>query len=246
MNENLLYLIIIVLLGNIVEAITGFGSTIIAVTLGAYFYSMEEIIVSLVPLNILLSLYLAGRYRKEIEYSILLKKIFPLTFVGLGGGILIFNLVQSNVLKLIYGIFVVLLSGVQLIRLLILKNKTSSFLSPIKSIFFLLFGGIMQGAYASGGPLVVYYANTQLVDKKSFRATLSALWLILNIFLIASYIAVGKITPTTLNLTLAFLPSLFLGILLGEWLHRIIPEKKFRIFVFILLMIAGTSLIIKG
>ena len=41
-------------------------------------------------------------------------------------------------------------------------------------------GGIIQGAFGTGGPFVVIYSSKALPDKKVFRVTLSLLWLSMN------------------------------------------------------------------
>jgi uncharacterized membrane protein YfcA len=244
MNINFLILILIFLFGNIIESITGFGSTIIAVTLLANFYPINYLVVIFIPLNILLSLYFVLRYYYCVDYSLLLKKIFPLTGSGLLIGILIFNTAQSQILKIAYGIFVAVFSVYELFHILKKSNRDSEQISFLKSALFLISGGIVQGIYASGGPLVVYYASKKILNKKIFRSTLSALWLFLNIFLVLNYILTDKINSTTIKTDIILLPFMIIGIVIGEWIHNRIPQRIFRIFLFLLLFVAGLFLIV--
>jgi uncharacterized membrane protein YfcA len=41
-------------------------------------------------------------------------------------------------------------------------------------------GGIIQGAFGSGGPFVVIYAAKAIHDKRVFRVTLSLIWVCMN------------------------------------------------------------------
>jgi uncharacterized membrane protein YfcA len=59
----------------------------------------------------------------------------------------------------------------------------------------LVVGGMVHGAFASGGPLVVLYASKTLTDKGSFRATLCLLWTTLNTLLLINYLRSGCSRP---------------------------------------------------
>lgn len=247
MDINFITFVFIFLVANIIEATTGFGSTIITVALGANFYPIPYILSTIIPLNIVLNIYISFRHFCTINHKILWKVIFPVTLIGMPFGILIFNFVGSNVLKIMYGIFVFLLSVVELNKIF-KKNTVANQSTPssLKSGLFLMLGGIVQGAWASGGPLVVYYASKKLQNKQAFRSTLSLLWLMLNVILVLNYILTNKINFDTIKTSIILLPVLVLGIIIGEHLHKQIQEKSFRIFVFVLLLVAGISLIIRG
>ena len=40
-----------------------------------------------------------------------------------------------------------------------------------------------------------------------------------------------------------FLPVVFVGVIVGEWLHHRISEQRFRIAVFLLLLLTGIALL---
>ncbi|MEW5947160.1 MAG: sulfite exporter TauE/SafE family protein [bacterium] len=237
----------IVLCSNAVEAVTGFGSTIIAVTLGAHFYPIDRLVVILVPVNIVLSSYIVIRHREAVNARELFRGILPASGAGLAVGIAVFHLAEVDTLRIAYGTFVLCLS----VREVHIALRTAGDFSPkplpgLQSFFWLLSGGIMQGIYASGGPMVVYYAGRKLTDKRSFRSTLSGLWLILSTALFASHVVSGKATIGTLRESAGLLASLALGIVIGETIHERIPEKTFRVFVFAILIFAGAALILRA
>ena len=242
---NIILLFIVLLLAHIAEAVTGFGSTILSVALGANLYPLDKLLPTIIPLNFFLSLYIVLRHRRYLDFGILFKKIIPFFIIGMPLGILIFNLGAGSMLNLIFGFFVIILTGVEFMRL---RNSYRQFESrPLPTIWgalCLITGGIVHGLYASGGPLVVYYANRQISDKKVFRSTVSGLWLLMSVVLIINYYIAGKITPITLQNILILIPSLILGILIGELVHERINERIFRVLIYIFLFIAGLSLII--
>jgi uncharacterized membrane protein YfcA len=163
---------------------------------------------------------------------------------GLVIGILLFTFIQGVLLKRFFGILVVLLSMQELVRLL--RNKiTPPKTTTVSSTIYILGAGIIHGIYASGGPLLVYAINKLGLTKSSFRSTLSGLWLLLNIVLTLFYIGSGKITIDTVKSTGMLLPVILVGLIIGEIVHRYINERFFKIFVFLILLLSGTSIIMK-
>lgn len=245
MDLHLFILLAVALVANAVEAMTGFGSTIITVTVCANFYDIDFLVPALVPANILLSTYIAARHFRDINRIELFRRILPFVGVGVAGGLTFFLLLDSNTLKLGYGIFVLVFSIHQITRQL--RNGNGAAEQPLgrgAAAGWLLAGGLAQGLFASGGPMVVFYAGRALDGKAAFRATLSALWLIVNVCMSVSYAVSGKMTAATLATSAKILPVIAAGIFIGEALHARIPERAFRIAVYALLIFAGAALII--
>ncbi len=242
---EMLLLVVIVLVAQTSETITGFGSTVISVALGAILFPLDVLVPVIVPLNFILSLYIVLIHRQHLDGKTLGFRIIPFIAVGMPLGLLIFNLGHQELLKTGFGIFVIFISVFELIYYYFRRGENNiKPLNAYQSAPWLIAGGIVHGIYASGGPLVVYYASKQFTNKRVFRSTLSGLWLILTVVLMLNFVATGKLTAETLTMSAALLPTLFLGIGVGEFLHERIDEKMFRLFVYILLLVAGVSLII--
>jgi uncharacterized membrane protein YfcA len=244
--ETLFPLMGIVFFANLTEACAGFGSTILAIIFGARYFSIEDLIPILVPLNLLLSLTIVLRYPGDVDRKALVSRILPLTGIGMPIGIAIFQIAPSRILKIGFGAIVVLLGLFELATEALAKRKgarpESRKLPTWQGILFLLGGGVMQGLYASGGPFVVYYASREIRDKRKFRTTLAMLWLILNVVLVASLALTGKLTRFTLVYSIYLLPAVLLGMGAGMKVHDRVSESTFRRLVYALLVIAGASL----
>ncbi len=107
--------------------------------------------------------------------------------------------------------------------------------------------GVFVVALGSGGPMIVYVLGRTLGDDKSrFRATLSALWLVLNVALALSYAADGSLGRGSLARSLSLVPALLAGLWLGERIHARIHGPSFRRGVFALLVVAGTVTIARN
>ena len=103
-------------------------------------------------------------------------------------------------------------------------------------------GGIIHGAFGTGGPFVVIYAGKALPDKSLFRVTLCMLWTILNTILIVKWTATGGVwTPQVIKATSMALPFLAAGLLVGDWLHHRVNERRFRLTVYGVLFLSGVT-----
>ncbi len=243
MDSNIVWLALIVLISYSIQAMSGFGSTILALTLGVHLYPIEVLLPVLVPLDLLVNLYIVTRHHQYLNLSLLSRKIIPAMGVGLLAGIMVFHFIEGDILKKIFGILVIVLSSRELYRL-IGSKQNHSILSNLKSAVYIIAAGFIHGIYASGGPLLIYAVGRLNLSKSVFRSTLGAVWLIFSIILTVFYIISGILTADSLKLLLILLPVIVIGIMLGEWLHHQIDEYRFKIFVFAVLLFAGLSIII--
>jgi len=246
MSIDLVILGLIVLFSFMIGASIGFGSSVLTVTLAAVFLDIRLVVPAVVPLNLLLMAYLLFRYRDRIERRILLRNILPLTLCGLPVGLAAFHYLEVEHLKWVFGSFIILLSTFELIHLSHAKNDAVARpLSEGWTWFFLLTGGFVQGLWVSGGPMIAYWASRNLASKGSFRATLAALWLILNALMLAGHLTMGIADRHILKMDLYLLPFLAVAIMLGEILHGRLSERKFKTAVYAILVIAGLTLILR-
>jgi len=243
MDSNLIWLAIIVLISYSTQAMSGFGSTILALTLGVHLYPMGVLLPVLVPLDLLVNLYIVTRHHRHINQPLLYRTIIPAMGLGLLAGLVAFNFIQGAVLEKIFGVLVIVLSIRELYRLY-RRQQDQDPISNMASYAYITAAGFIHGIYASGGPLLIYALGKLNLPKSVFRSTLGAVWLFFAIILTGFYLFSGKLTEDSLKLILILLPMIAIGILSGEWLHHRIDEYRFKIFVFAVLLFAGLSIIL--
>ncbi|MBW1878665.1 MAG: sulfite exporter TauE/SafE family protein [Deltaproteobacteria bacterium] len=236
-------LVLIVFVAFLVEAALGFGATVVAVSLGALVVPIPELLPAFVPLNIVLSTFLVVRYRQDVDWGLLFRKILPLMGIGLPFGLWIFGAGDHRLLSRSFGAFVVIVSSVELWRIVRPATGEPTPLKAGTKAGLLLSGGVIHGAFATGGPMAVYVAGRELHDKGAFRSTLSALWLLLNLALIAGYLVTGVLGWESARLTAILAVPLALGLLAGDLLHHRVDARSFRTMVYVLLAIAGVLLL---
>jgi hypothetical protein len=225
-----------------IETALGFGASVVTVALGSFFVPIEVMLPAFVPVNVVLSAYVTARYRRDIDRRLLFTRIAPLMGIGLPLGMLASRILGGARLRLAFGVFVALLSIFELARLRRGAAEPSRAPGKIAGGVLLVAAGVVHGAFATGGPLAVYVTGRELADKARFRATLSALWLVLNVALLASFAADHRVGAASLATSVAFALPLAAGMLLGEWAHRRVPLVTFRALVFVLHLAAGLLL----
>lgn len=242
-------LMAIVFLAFTVEATLGFGATIVTVALGALVADVTTVLPAFVPLNVAMSGYLFARYFRLARFDLLLKLIVPTMALGMPLGMLAFEHLDVVVLQKVFGAFVIILACLELYRARARARQPALGPDPILStpveLGLLGLGGIVHGAFGTGGPMVVYVLGRRVTDKGEFRATLSFLWLVLNITLVIGYAANAKLSGSSLTTTLILAPALVAGLLLGERLHHKVPAALFRNAVYMMLLAAGLLIVLR-
>lgn len=239
----LLWLGACILLAYTVEAMTGFGSIVIALSLAALVLPINELLPILVPLNILMTGYLSLRLRRQVDWALLLKLILPLMVLGTAAGTLARPWLGEQWGKALFGVLVFWFAARSLWQL---RHTASAAARPLwQTRLWLSLAGVTHGLYASGGPLLVYGLTGRALDKARFRATLVLVWFSLNSLLTVVFLLDGSLQAALPRL-LWYLPLLPLGIVLGEYLHHRVDEQRFRVLVLCLLLLAALALVVSG
>ena len=232
-----------------IEEITGFGSTVIALPFVSMLLGLKAGIPYLCTLSMLLSIHIVLRSRKSVvwrEYRFIALHVA----LGLPVGIFLFNRLSVPALELLLACVMIAVGASGFSRTW--RNGSDQTVPPEKGRgvlmrLLLFFGGIVHGAFGTGGPFVVIYASRALPEKGLFRVTLTLLWLTMNLVRIADWTLRGTVWNARMGQSfLVALPFVFAGIFLGDFLHRKVDERLFRLCVYGLLCLAGIVMFFTG
>jgi uncharacterized protein len=239
----MLALALVVLLACTAQALAGFGSTIICMTLAALWLPIPWLLPIIVALNVPFSAWLVWRQRRAIAWPLLRREVLPLMVVGTAVGALSAPLLmQATLLRPSYGALIVALSLLDLWRL----RRARAWQAPAPLRVTMLAGsGFVQGLYASGGPLLAAAMSGSGLNKSGLRATMLVVWLTLNSGLTVWFVAGGRFDPGMAQATALLLPVSFAGLWIGNHLHDRIDERQFRLTMDLLLLFAGAALLFK-
>ena len=213
---------------------------------------IDAVLAALLPVNVLLSAYLTARYWRAVDTRVLLRRVLAWMVPGMAIGMLPSLVPQlaaqrgQGAIRTLFAAFVVVLASSELWRARRASTAEARPLSAPLAALSLLGAGVVHGLFACGGPMLVYVVGRELTDKARFRATLSAVWLLLNFVLVVSYVADGTIGRASLERSGVLLGALIGGLVIGEWLHGKLSVERFRLAVFTLLFFAGGALLVRS
>jgi uncharacterized protein len=230
-----LVLVGVVALAFAIEGALGFGATLVAVTLGAFFVPVDALLPAFLPLNLVLSSAVVLRDRRHVDLRWLTRQALPFMGLGLPFGMLGARWLDPTLLARALGAFVVVLAVMELARRP----------APLGRRALLFAGGLVHGALGTGGPLAVAAAGRALPDKSAFRATLAALWLALNAVLVTGFALQGSFGKESLRTSALLSVGLLVGMIAGELLHRRASGAGFRLVVWCGLAAAGAVLALR-
>ncbi|MCC6646214.1 MAG: sulfite exporter TauE/SafE family protein [Polyangiaceae bacterium] len=235
----------VVMLAFTVESAIGFGAMLVTVSLGSALLRLDVLLAAVVPLNVGLSAYLTARYAREVDRPLFTRRVVPAMLLGLPVGLLALSRLDPRWLKGALGAFVVVVAVAELTKRRDDGARTPRLARPT-AWGLLALAGVFHGAFSTGGPLAVYVLSREGLDKAAFRATLSALWLVLGVVLVATYAATGAVGRDSLVVSFALALPAALGTALGELAHRRVSQRAFSRVVFALLVVVGVVLLAKS
>ncbi len=269
LNEFLFFLV--VLLSNIIQGITGFAGTILAMPFSIKLVGMGTAVPVLNLLGLISGIYVfAGNY-KNVNWKVL-RSVVLVMGICVAAGLFLKNALSGSpgLLYMLLGTIVIAIAVHGILSMLLRKThlltsqnstKTGASQSNItkepnsnpashKKIsvmlpMLLVAAGIVHGMFVCGGPLLISYMTKKLPEKAAFRATISTVWIFLNGIIFVSHIITGAWTPQVIKSGLISIPFLLGGMFIGGILYKKMSQQFFIMLTYVLLFIAGLSLFFK-
>ncbi len=235
---------LVILLTHFQEGVTGFGCTVLALPFVTLLLGLNTAVPVLVLQGWLIALLIVIESRKKIVWSEF-GKLLLLVGIGMPVGMWMSGAIPEMGLRWVLAVFMLGVGAQGLIKHLA-PNVAGQDASPrTKAVasLFLPLGGIIHGAFGSGGPLIVIYAAKALTDKSLFRVTLCLLWAVLNTGLIVQWVVISKLDAHVMKIAGACLPFTLAGFFLGNHAHYRIDELAFRRVIYSVLTASGIVLI---
>ncbi|WP_324723241.1 sulfite exporter TauE/SafE family protein [Lelliottia sp. JS-SCA-14] len=185
------------------------------------------------------ALYATWLSRKETQWKSALVLIL-FSFAGIPVGIYALSYLPDHIMKIGLGGFLILYSFYSLFISRLPVYDKNWIAMPIGVI-----AGALGSAFSTNGPPVVIYGMLRNLAPAAFRGTLNAFFTANNIAIIGGLTTSGILTVSTIKLVLFCVPTMILGSLVGQYVHKRISVNVFRVMVFLLLIASG-AMLIKG
>lgn len=224
-----------------IKGLCGFANTLVFTSILSFGASNA----SISPIDLLLgypsNLILTWENRKNLDTKVWL----PLAVLVLAGsipGAFMLKNVDVRAVKLVFGAAVIAIGTEMLLRGNSRKRAGSS------KLLLAVIGvtaGVLCGLFGVGALLAACVSRVTDTDA-SFKANISAIFIIDNTFRVILYTILGLLTPETVKFVLLLIPFALLGLFTGIKCSRHMDEKLVRKLATVLLILSGISLILKN
>lgn len=236
---NTVLFILIVILAMFIQALVGFGGNPIAMPFGILLVGVgvaKPVMTILACLSGILVMITDFKYINWKE----LFKMTSVMLVGMALGIWAFGALSLHFLLIAYAA-VVLAIGLK--KLLFPSKRDAPVVIQAAALGI---AGIMQGLFVSGGSFLAVYSVARLKDKREFRATSNAVWAVLNVVLIISYLFDGTLTNEVLITCGICLIPVFFSTWIAGLLCKHINQQVFLKITYLILIASGAVLLISN
>lgn len=243
----MIWFIIATLVAFFIKGLCGFANTLIFN--GILSYTANNINIS--PLEVVLgypsNIILVWKERKSLNWKIWL----PLTALVVAGsipGIFLLKHTDAGLLKVIFGIAVIVI-GVEMLFREMKSNRESGNRKPGGSKLVLVLIGIISGLLCGlygVGALLAAYVSRVAENSHEFKANICVVFVVENTIRIILYVATGILTLSVLKQVVILIPFMLAAVFLGMKSSSVLNEKIIKKIVIILLILSGIVLIINN
>ena len=230
-----------VVIWGVSKAGFGGGLALISVPMLSLVISPLKAAAIMLPILCVMDLFGIWGYRRT-WWRDTMGALFAGVVLGTIVGALTFGSINEDVLRLAIGVLAVGFS----IHFFLARAPRSQRAPPGPAIGFALAAGAGFASFiihAGALPLLAIYLLPQRLDKTFYVGTAIIFVTIVNFAKIPAYAMLGLFTREALLTALILMPFAPIGIWLGMWLHKRIPDRHFKRLVNLIVVAIGMKLI---
>jgi uncharacterized membrane protein YfcA len=238
--------IVFPILGVLLMGVSKAGFTVglgmITTPLIATVLPVRETLGIILPLLSITDFFTIYIYRFKWKFEIALRLLIG-AVPGILLGMLVIDRISDYSLKKGIGIITLIF-----VVLLFVRQKWLPHSRYVPSIWHSIIIGLLAGftstlAHAAG-PIIAIFLMAQELDKQTFVATSALYFTIGNLLKMPPYIISGVLTMEIFRKALCFAPVIPLGVFIGWWANKHIPQKAFNHLVYVILTATALKLVL--
>jgi uncharacterized membrane protein YfcA len=233
MLSTILLTVLALFLSTIIRQISGFGFALVSMPLLTLLLGIRAATPFVAISSVTVGLLMVSSNWQEADRRILFQ-LFGVALLGVPLGVLLLGYLPEEWVKRGLGFLLVFYSLYALFQpeLPLVQNAFITLICGFAS-------GVLTGAYNTGGPPIIVYGTLRHWSREQFRSTLQLFFLLVSTLAVIGHGLTGLWTTQMWWLYLYSLPGLFLGHLVGDKLHRIIPSHLFSRIIYGMLIVTG-------
>jgi uncharacterized protein len=241
---NTILFLVIVVIGALVQTLTGFAMGLIIVV-GVALFDITDIAFAAAVVSFI-SLTNAGVALRDGHRNVdwlFVRRILLGMIPAMAFGITLLTYLSEHhylLLKTLLG-FVIILAGTSLMTA---PAPNSAQSSGLMFTLFGTFGGLLAGLYSAGGAPVAYFAYRQPLSINTIRFSLLAVLCVSTAIRAAMVGVSGQLSIAILQMSAVAIPLVIGVTLVASRYVQLVPDHLVRRLVFIVLIVAGIFLIV--
>jgi uncharacterized membrane protein YfcA len=231
---------VVVFAAHFVYGVAGFGTGLVAMGFLPFLMATSDAVVLMTVLTVIFAVVIFVPLRREFTP----RAIFGLTLgsvIGTPAGVWILAVAPADVVNRLIGAMLVAVVTLEFAGRLPRELNGSMW-----GVSAGIFAGLLGGAVGLPGPPAIVYGATQRWSPRTFKANLQAFFIVNQGVILVGYWLAGLVTTEVVRLTGAYVVPALAGTLLGMALFARIDALVFRRIVFLLLLISGVVLLVRG
>lgn len=217
------------------------GASILAVPLLAAVMPAKASVGTMLGMFYISDVFAAAYYRPHAEWSHL-ARLLPAIALGVLGGALGVSALAGAQLERAIGVIVLIMLAMSFFRAERVGEKVQRVRWRVAAVVGFFVGFTSMMANAAGPVLSLYFVLTRL-PKVEFVSTYAWISLAMNSIKIPFSLSLGMMTVETIKLNLLMCPFVVLGLVIGIYVLRKIPQKIFVNTILVLATVAGIKLL---
>lgn len=222
-----------------VQMTSGFGFALVAVPLLALVTGPHTAILLALVTGTFFYAWQAVEGRGHRDASVV-GRVLGGALLGVPGGYLVFRNTDPGPLTVVVGVLV--LAAVVVVA----RGWQFPAVSPAADLATGLFTGLLTTSTGTNGPPIVALLQARRLPPREFRATVTLVFLVLNVAALGMFVVTGTLTRGVLETALWSVPALLAGGWIGYRVRQLLPAEVFRRFVLLLLTVAGVTAVVTG
>jgi len=234
MLNDLLAVIVIICIAAVLQSISGFGFSLLAMPLLSIFVDIQDAVVIATLCGIFTN---AVHLRKDfqlVERSIA-RRISLSALIGMPLGVVVLSVFSATHMRAIIGAVIVVLVFLMM-RNFILKTENTNV-----DIILGAFSGLLATSVSTNGPPLVFLLQSKQLDPWRLRATLAYVFTISGCASFIVLMIAGKGSIEAFQYAMLSLPAMYLGTVVGRKARLRVTQEAFKRLMYVLLLATAVS-----
>ena len=234
MLNDLLAVTVIICIAAVLQSISGFGFSLLAMPLLSIFVDIQDAVVIATLCGIFTN---AVHLRKDfqlVERSIA-RRISLSALIGMPLGVVVLSVFSATHMRAIIGAVIVVLVFLMM-RNFVLKTENSTV-----DIVLGAFSGLLATSVSTNGPPLVFLLQSKQLDPWRLRATLAYVFTISGCASFIVLMIAGKGSIEAFQYAMLSLPAMYLGTVVGRKARLRVTQEAFKRLMYVLLLATAVS-----